>query len=183
MKRKAEKQQLAGTVPSPSCSRAMACKKLTGIFLAAPAAPVSAFAARKARQQQQQQSQQEDVAITVNRALQLESQGEPPSKKARRLSEREKESTPQSAAGEEDSLKRLALRKKKDSGKTNKSADAPSKSREEARTVKDFQAPSDIESEIEQTSVVEANPDDAVASINGDADGYSTYGLSFDRTS
>ena len=53
--------------------------------------------------------------ITVNKALELESQGEPPSKKARRLSEKEKESTPQSAAGEDDSQKRLALRKKKDS--------------------------------------------------------------------
>jgi len=119
----------------------------------------------------------------VNKALELESQGEPPSKKARRLSEKEKESTPQSAAGEDDSQKRLALRKKKDSGKTKKSVDTPSKMREEARTVKkEVQAPSDIESGIEQTSVVEANPDDAVASIDGDADGYGTHCISFDMT-
>lgn len=110
--------------------------------------------------------------VTVNKALELESQREPPSKKARRLSEKE-ESTPQSAAGENYGQERLALRKKKDSGKAKKSADTPSKSREEARTVKkEVQAPPEIESEIEQTSVMEANPDDAVASINGDADGY-----------
>lgn len=107
--------------------------------------------------------------VTVNKALELESQREPPSKKARRLSEKE-ESTPQSAVGENYGQERLALRKKKDSGKAKKSADTPSKSREEARMVKK-EVP-EIESEIEQTSVMEANPDDAVASINGDADGY-----------
>lgn len=94
----------------------------------------------------------------------------------------EKESTPQSAAGEDDNQKRLALRKKKDSGKTKKSADTPSKSREEARAIKGVQAPPEIESEIEQTSVMEANPDDAVASINGDADGYGIHGIGFGMT-
>lgn len=121
------------------------------------------------------------MAITVNKALELEAHGEPPSKKARHLVEKEKESTAKSVAEEENGQKRRTSREKKDAGKTRKTAETRPKSQEEVRTVQrkedQARAPSDIESEIEQTSVVEGNPDDAVASINGDADGYGTHGI------
>lgn len=134
-------------------------------------APVSAFAARKARQQQQQ----EETAHTVNKALELESQGEPPSKKARRLSEENAGSGPDESARE----RRTSRRNKNARG----TADVTEKSTRasgtkgrifEAAPVQDEedQAPSDIESEIERASVMGENNDDTVASVNGDADGY-----------
>lgn len=133
-------------------------------------APVSAFAARKARQQQQ-----EETAHTVNRALELELHGEPPSKKARRLSEENAGSGP-----DESPRERRTSRRNKNAGGT---ADATEKSTRatgakgrvsEASPVQDEegQAPSDIESEIERASVMGENNDDTVASVNGDADGY-----------
>ena len=131
--------------------------------------PVSAFAARKARQQQQQ----EDAATTVNKALELESHGEPPSKKARRLSEEEMQ-----PAGEEDTVPktRASSRRKKDVGKNTEKPRGVPKTRGQAadsRVVQEQedQVPSYMESEIEQTSVAGENNDDTVASVNGDADG------------
>lgn len=110
----------------------------------------------------------------MNKALELGSHGEPPSKKARHLSEES------AGAGPDDSVQdRRTSRRNKDAGGT---ADTTKSTRGTATKGLDSntasmqdeedQAPSDIESEIERASVMGENNDDTVASVNGDADGY-----------
>ena len=114
----------------------------------------------------------------MNKALELESHGEPPSKKARRLSEEEGRAGTTQPAGEEDTVQkpRASSRRKKDAGKSaerpgaTKTKGQAADSRRIAQEQED-EVPSDIESEIEQTSVAGENNDDTVASVNGDADG------------
>lgn len=109
----------------------------------------------------------------MNKALELESHGEPPSKKARRLSEESAGTT--QPAEEEDTVPkpRAFSSKKKDTGKgTEKSGSATKTKRQAADSgIAQEQVLSDIESEIEQASVAGENNDDTVASVNGDADG------------
>ena len=114
----------------------------------------------------------------MNKALELESHREPPSKKARHLSEEESAGTTQPAE-EEDTVQkpRASSRRKKDTGKSAGKSGSSTKtkglavdSRRIAQEQED-QDPSDIESEIEQARVAGENNDDTVASVNGDADG------------
>lgn len=138
--------------------------------------PVSAFAARKARQQQQQPpqqlQQQEDISHTVNKALELEQRGEPPSKKARRVSE--ENGSAQAVGGEDSAPKRRSSRRNKNTestANTNKGTTrgSNSKGRTPVQDEQDEQrGPSDVESEMER------GIDDA-ASINGEEDGYGHY--------
>lgn len=111
----------------------------------------------------------------MNKALELGSHGEPPSKKARRLSEESAGAGPDNSA-----QNRRTSRRNKDAGGT---ADITEKSTRGTATKgldpktapiqdEEDQAPSDIESEIERASVMGENNDDTVASVNGDADGY-----------
>ena len=81
-------------------------------------------------------------------------------------------------AGEEDTVpKTRASSRRKDIGKSAKKSRNTTKTKGQAANSprialeQEDQVPSDIESEIEQTSVAGENNDDTVASVNGDADG------------
>lgn len=104
--------------------------------------------------------------------MELESHGEPPSKKARRLSE-ESAGTTQPAEEEDTVPKSRAFTSKKDTGKSTEKPGSATKTKRQAADsgIAQEQVPSDIESEIEQASVAGENNDDTVASVNGDADG------------
>lgn len=115
----------------------------------------------------------------MNKALELESHGEPPSKKARHLSEEEGRAGTTQPAGEEDTVQksRASSRRKKDIGKSAGRSESTTKTKGQGvdsrrlSQEQEDEGPSDIESEIEQTSVAGENNDDTVASVNGDADG------------
>lgn len=79
-------------------------------------------------------------------------------------------------AGEKDNAqkRRFSRGKKGDSEKTPEKPRKVPQPRKHASPVQEKKdhAPSDVESDLERTSVVEENNDDDVASINGDPDGY-----------
>lgn len=123
----------------------------------------------------------------MNKALELEQRGEPPSKKARHVSE---ENGPAQSVSDESAQKRRSSRRNKNTespanaiggsarGSSTKGG-TPVQAREQSEEQEDQedqeeQAPSDLESEMERSMMGEGN-DDTVASINGDADGYAVY--------
>lgn len=123
----------------------------------------------------------------MNKALELEQRGEPPSKKVRHMSE---ENGPAQSVRDESAQKRRSSRRNKNTespanatggsarGLSTKGG-TPVQAREQNEEQEDQedqeeQAPSDLESEMERSMMGEGN-DDTVASINGDADGYAVY--------
>lgn len=126
----------------------------------------------------------------MNKALELEQRGEPPSKKARHVSE---ENGPAQSVSDESAQKRRSSRRNKNTESTANATGGsargsgtrggtPVQAREQNEEQEDQedqedqeeQAPSDLESEMERSMMGERN-DDTVASINGDADGYAVY--------
>lgn len=111
----------------------------------------------------------------MNKALDLESNGEPPSKKARHLTEKKSPRKVQHAGEKDNAQKRRFSRgKKSDTEKTPERPRRVPEPRKHASPVqeKKDQAPSDVESDLEGQSLLEENNDDDAASINGDPDGY-----------
>lgn len=116
----------------------------------------------------------------MNKALELEQRGEPPSKKARRVSE---ENGSAQSVGES-AQKRRSSRRNKDTESVANANGRPARGsstkgwtpvqNEQEEEQDEAQAPSDVESEMERNLMGEGN-DDTVASVNGDADGYAAY--------
>lgn len=162
MKRKAQKQQVAGTYPVFGTATSNA-------GLMPSSGPVSAFAARKARQQQAQ-------SAAVSKELEQESASEPPFKRRRRSIGGE-ESDGTNGAGTPRSRTRLSKKQnepmpavtvKGQSGRSNKNAGperpSPTEPPEESEE--------EVGAEAEPSEGPEEMGEEEVASIVGDADGY-----------
>lgn len=156
MKRKAEKQQPAGNLSSPSFVRSQAYRNVL--------APLSAFAARKARQQAQ--------PAAPAKAPDAEPTEEPPSKRARHSPE-EEDTTPL----EEESRnvptrrasKRLsALKAAKTTRKSERISKLPRVSDSHSAQENADKAPSELGGE--ENAALEANGSD-YSSLHGDVDG------------